>query len=161
IEPGVQGVINPLLLLPADISDRLDDEQLEAVIAHELFHVERRDNLTAALHVIVETIFWFHPFVWWIGSRLVDERERACGEDVVECGSDPEVYAGAILKVCQYYLASPLTYVSGITGSFLRKRIEDIMAHQFGERLNFGRKLALAVAGVVVAVPLVGGLINA
>src|SRR5262249_54759181 len=119
------------------------------------------DNFTAALHVMVETIFWFHPFVWWIGSRLVDERERACDEAVVKSGTDPEVYAAAILKVCQYYLASPLTYVSGITGSFLRKRIEDIWAYQIGERLSCGRKLALAAGGIVVAVPLVGGLINA
>ena len=57
--------------------------QLEAVIAHELCHVRHRDNLIAAIHMFVETVFWFHPLVWWIGKRMVEERERACDEEVL------------------------------------------------------------------------------
>ena len=112
IEPGVWGTIRPVLSLPAGICDHLDDRQLDVIIAHELCHVRRRDNLAAVMHVIVETIFWFHPLVWWIGSRLVDERERACDEKVLECGNDPHVYAQAILRVCEFYLATPLALVS-------------------------------------------------
>jgi len=56
---------------------QLEDVHLEAVVAHELWHVRRRDNLAGALHMVVEAMFWFHPLVWWVGARLVDERERA------------------------------------------------------------------------------------
>jgi beta-lactamase regulating signal transducer with metallopeptidase domain len=93
LEPGVFGVFRPVLYLPAGIADHLDDAQLKAIVAHELCHIRRRDNLTAALHMLVEAVFWFHPLIWWIGTRLVDERERACDEEVVQSGSDPEVYA--------------------------------------------------------------------
>lgn len=101
LEPGILGVFRPVLVLPAGISDRLTDPQLEWVIAHELCHVRRRDNLAAVLHMLVEAIFWFHPLVWWMGARLVDERERACDEEVLRLGADPQVYAESILKVLQ------------------------------------------------------------
>ena len=52
----------------------------------------RRDNLAAAIHMVVEAIFWFHPLVWWIGARLVEERERACDEEVLRLGNEPTVY---------------------------------------------------------------------
>ncbi len=86
LEPGVFGILRPVLLLPEGITDRLTPAQLEAVIAHELCHVRRRDNLTAAIHMVVETVFWFHPLVWWIRARLVEERERACDEEVLRAG---------------------------------------------------------------------------
>jgi len=127
IEPRVHGILDPVLLLPAGIADRLTDQQLEAILAHELAHIRRRDNLTAAAQVTVETIFWFHPLVWWIGARMVEERERACDEDVLQSQTDPQVYAGAILTVCDFYLTSPLTRTPGITGSNLKQRIEAIM----------------------------------
>src|SRR5436190_878209 len=93
LEPGVVGFLRPILLLPEGIEKCLTPHQLEAVLAHELCHVRRRDNLTSAIHMIVEAVFWFHPLVWWIGSRLVDERERACDEAVLSLGSEPRVYA--------------------------------------------------------------------
>ncbi len=78
LEPGIFGIIRSALLWPEGISERLEDAHLEAILAHELCHVRRRDNLAAALHMVVEAIFWFHPLVWWLEARLMEERERAC-----------------------------------------------------------------------------------
>jgi beta-lactamase regulating signal transducer with metallopeptidase domain len=128
LEPGLFGILRPVLLWPREIDVRLDDAQVRAVLAHELTHARRRDNLTAAMHMFVEAVFWFHPLVWWIGARLVDERERACDEEVVRLGTAPDVYAESILKTCQYFVESPLTCVPGVTGSNLKKRIERIMS---------------------------------
>src|SRR5262249_51663000 len=127
LEPGVVGLLHPVLLMPCNIEKRLTPSQLAAVLAHELFHVRRRDNLFAVLHMIVEAIFWFHPVVWWIGARMVEERERACDEGVLSLGGEPRDYAEAILGVCQLYVESPLTCVSGVTGANLKTRIEAIM----------------------------------
>jgi len=153
-EPGVVGIFRPVLLLPAGIAEHLTPAQFEAIIAHELRHAERRDNLTAAIHMLVETIFWFHPLVWWIKWRLIEERERACDEGVLGTGSEPRVYAESILKVCEFYLAAPAPCVAGVTGGELKKRIEGIMENRFGLRLGLGKKILLAAgAVVVVAIP--------
>src|SRR6185312_10120322 len=136
LEPGVFGILRPVLLLPEGITDRLTSEHLSAILAHELCHVRRRDNLTAAIHMAVEAIFWFHPLIWWLGVRLVEERERACDEEVLRLGNKPHVYAESILKTCQFYLESPLTCMSGVTGSDLKRRVVRIMTQRIVDRLD-------------------------
>lgn len=158
-EPGVVGIFRPVLVLPAGISSRLSAAQLEAIVDHELCHVRRRDNLTAALHMLVEALFWFHPLVWWIGARLVEERERACDESVVRAGSDPLVYAEGILAVCRSRVAPMLPCVSGVSGADLKLRLEAIMQRQGFTKLNGFRKASLAVLAMAVfAVPVLVGL---
>ena len=146
LEPGVVGFFRPILLCPAGIVERLTPSQLQAVLAHELCHIQRRDNLTAAIHMMVEAVFWFHPLVWWISARLMEERERACDEEVLELGSEPQVYAESILKTCEFCVESPLACVSGVTGADLKKRIVRIMtaASQRTSSVS-GRRLLLAV----------------
>ncbi|HKW62082.1 MAG TPA: M56 family metallopeptidase, partial [Candidatus Acidoferrum sp.] len=161
LEPGILGIFRPALLLPAGISEKLTDAQLDSVIAHELCHVRRRDNLAAALHMLVEALFWFHPLVWWMGTRLVDERERACDEEVLRLGADPHVYAESILKVCKFYLEPPLFCAAGVTGSNLKKRIEAIMSNRIAPNLEWSKKLLLSTMGVAaVAIPIVFGVLH-
>ena len=161
LEPGILGIFQPILLLPCGISERLSDRQLEAILAHELCHVRRRDNMAAALHMLVEAVFWFHPLIWWLGARLVHERERACDEEVLRLGSDPQTYAESILKICKFYLESPLLCVAGVTGSNLKKRIEVIMLHHTPRNLDFARKLLLTSAAVLaLTIPLASGLLH-
>jgi len=162
LEPGVFGIRKPVLLLPDGITARLTPAQLQAVLAHELCHVRRRDNLTAAIHMAVETIFWFHPLVWWIRARLVEERERACDQEVLNVVDDAQVYAEGILNVCKLYLESPLVCVAGVTGSNLKRRIEEIMEHRIARNMDFGRKVLLTAAGVTaIAAPIVIGMTDA
>jgi len=161
LEPGVVGIFRPVLLLPEGIADRLTDAQLESIFAHELCHARRRDNLAAAMHMLVEAVFWFHPLVWWLGARLIDERERACDEAVLHLGGDPQSYAEGILKVCEFYLESPLVCAAGVTGSNLKKRIEAIMIQRISSKLNFSRKLLLsAAAAAALLIPVTIGLLN-
>ena len=156
------GILPADLVWPTSISARLSDEQIEAIFAHELSHVRRRDNLAAALHMLVQAIFWFHPLVWWVGARLIDERERACDEEVIRRGSQPQVYAESILKTCELYVESPLACVSGVTGSDLKKRIEQIMRSETSSRLNVWRKALLAASAAAVVVgPVIAGALNA
>jgi bla regulator protein blaR1 len=162
LEPGIFGILHPVLLWPAGISDRLAGAQLDAIIAHELCHVRRRDNLAAALHMAVEAIFWFHPLVWWLGARLIAERENACDEEVLHLGSEPRVYAESILKTCRFCMESPLACMAGVTGANLKKRIERIMTQRAGRQLNTSRKLLLAAAGTAAVVgPVAFGVFSA
>ena len=162
LEPGIFGIARPTLIWPDGISNRLDDAQLEAVLAHEVRHARRRDNLFAALHMLVEAAFWFYPLVWWLGGRLIEERERACDEEVVALGSDRQVYAESILKVCEFCLGSPLPCVSGVTGADLKKRMVHIMNDRILRNLGLARKAALSVAAALaVVLPVTFGLFHA
>src|SRR5246127_568238 len=162
LEPGIFGIARPVLFWPEGISQHLDDAHLEAVFAHEIWHVRRRDNLFAALHMLVEAVFWFYPLVWWLGARLIDERERACDEEVVALGKDRQIYAESILKVCEFCLGAPLPCVSGVTGADLKRRMVHIMNDRISLKLDFARKALLTLAAILaVAVPITLGLFTA
>ncbi len=157
-EPAMFGLLRPVLLWPQAITVRLDDAHLEAVLAHEISHVRRWDNLTAAMHMFVGAVFWFNPLVWWLETRLVTERENACDEEVLQLLHEPGIYAESILKVCKFCLESTLACVSGITGSDLKKRIAQIMRGTIARKLGFGGKLLLLSATLLTtAAPVVLG----
>jgi uncharacterized protein (TIGR03435 family) len=152
MEPGVVGLWRPVLLVPSGIEDDLTPRQLAAVLTHELCHISRRDNVTAAVHMIAEAVFWFHPLVWWIGSRLVDERERACDQEVVRTCGEPQTYAEGIVNVCRRYVESPLACVSGVSGANVKNRIRDIMTNRTIAKLSVAKKAVLAGVGTVAVV---------
>jgi beta-lactamase regulating signal transducer with metallopeptidase domain len=158
LEPGVFGIISPTVLVPVGIASQLAEEQLNAILAHELCHWRRRDNLTAAIHTLVETLIWFHPLVWWLGTQMVAERERACDQAVIQSGKNRQTYAEGLLKVCRLYLATP-GWSAGVSGGVLRIRIEEIMQDPVLTRLSLAKKSLLTVAaGLVISVPIAAGL---
>ena len=96
LEPGLVGLRRPSILLPVGLAQLLTRAEMNAILAHELCHLRRRDNLLTALHMLVEGLFWFYPLVWLIGPRLIDERERACDESVLAAGVRP-------LSLCRWH----------------------------------------------------------
>jgi bla regulator protein blaR1 len=162
LEPGIFGIFRLVLIWPSGISEHLSDAHLEAILMHEICHVRRRDNLAAAIHMLTEAIFWFHPLVWWLGARMVAERERACDEEVLHLSSQPRIYAESILKVCEFCIESPLPCVSGVTGADLRIRIANILDGSTALSLNLSRKILLTTAGLTaIAIPIVFAQANA
>jgi bla regulator protein blaR1 len=161
-EPGVFGMFRPVMLLPEGILRRLSPAQLEGVVAHELCHVYHRDNLVGAVHMFVETLFWFHPLLWWIGRRMVAERELACDEEVLRLGSEPRAYAEGILTICRLSVESRLPCVAGVTGPSLKSRIQAILNGWPIQQVSPARKavLALAAAAAVLG-PVAIGMLHA
>jgi uncharacterized protein (TIGR03435 family) len=162
MEPGVFGFRKPVVLLPVGITDHLSPAQVDLVLAHEMCHISRRDNLTAAIQMVVETVFWFYPVVWWIRAQLVTERELACDEEICEQGHTPEEYAECILKVCRFYITSTPICRPGVTGASLKRRIGAMLTNSKPERLGIRKKIIVALlASSAVIAPVVVGVINA
>ncbi|MGZ3314978.1 MAG: M56 family metallopeptidase, partial [Caulobacteraceae bacterium] len=161
VQPGLVGFWRPVLLLPQTLPDHLTRSEIDAVLAHEICHLRRRDNLTAAIHMLVEALFWFHPMVWWIGARMIEERERACDEAVLRAGHDRATYARSLVASCRLYLQSPLDCVAGASGSDLKTRVEIIMTAPPASPLSPIKKAMLLAAGAcAVATPVTAGLLT-
>jgi beta-lactamase regulating signal transducer with metallopeptidase domain len=162
IEPAVARVFRPVVLLPSALLGRLSPQQLSAVLAHEREHIQRHDNLTAQLHRLVQTLFWFHPVVWWIGRQMVEERENACDEAVLERGHDAQEYAEGILAVCRH--CHELAYAehtsSAISGD-LTRRIRSIIRHVPPVSPGFCKTLALSACTLALALcPVFAGALD-
>jgi bla regulator protein blaR1 len=158
-EPGVIGVRSPVIVLPVGIAERLTSAQLDAVIAHELCHVRRRDNLAALFYMGVQCVFWFHPLVWLIGSRLMLERELACDEAVLAAGNERKTYAEAILGVCKLRHEACSPFIAEAAGADLTRRVEFIMRNQVADAPSGSAHFALAFIGcAAVALPVMAGV---
>ena len=162
IEPCVFGVWKPVLLLPAELPDQLTEPQFDAIVAHELAHIRRWDNLLASIHMGIQAVFWFHPMVWWLRVKLLNERERACDEAVIGQGTQPVDYAEGILRVCRMFVTAPNGHVAGVASMDLKRRIERIMTQGVGCRLNRVKKALLGFAALMtVGGPIAIGLLHA
>ncbi len=100
--PIVIGHIKPIILFPVGFVTGLSQEQLELVIAHELAHIRRNDFLVNILQKIVETIYFFNPFVWWISNQISAVREETCDEEVIELYDNEKLYVETLLRTYEY-----------------------------------------------------------
>jgi beta-lactamase regulating signal transducer with metallopeptidase domain/regulator of replication initiation timing len=94
--PLTCGVMRPFVLLPADWR-AWDAEKLDAVLAHEISHLARRDALTERLALLHRSIFWFSPLAWWLPRCLADLAEEASDEAALATGTEPTKYAEILL----------------------------------------------------------------
>lgn len=103
--PAVIGWIRPALLLPVSVVTGLAPGQLDLIIAHEIAHIRRHDYAVNIIQLVVETLFFFNPAVWWLSREIRIERERACDDLVVSCGQRRRDYATALVHLEQLRLA--------------------------------------------------------
>src|ERR1700694_623216 len=100
--PAVIGWIRPVVLVPVTALTGLSEEQLEAVIAHELAHVKRWDSVTNLFQIVVETLLFYHPAVWWVNRRLRAERENCCDDAAISVCGDRLEYARALTLMAEW-----------------------------------------------------------
>jgi beta-lactamase regulating signal transducer with metallopeptidase domain len=94
--PAVIGWFRPVVFLPVTALTGLSEEQLEAVIAHELAHIQRLDPFVNVFQACVETLLFYHPAIWWLNKKIRAEREHCCDDMAVAlCGNAVE-YARAL-----------------------------------------------------------------
>jgi hypothetical protein len=159
IEPAVARVFRPVVLLPAALLGRLSARELNAVLAHEQEHIERHDILKANVHRLVETLFWFHPAVWWIGRQMLEERERACDESVLESGHDGADYAAGILAVCRHCRSGAFVSAAATSGD-LTRRVRYILGTARPQTVGVLKAIPLMLATIAVtAAPLFAGAV--
>ena len=124
--PSVVGWLRPVILLPAATVMGLSEQQLEAVLAHELAHIRRHDYLVNLLQNLVETLLFYHPAVWWTSARMRHERELCCDDVAVHSCGDPICYARA-LTILEKMRGASVSLAMGSTGGPLLYRIRRLM----------------------------------
>lgn len=105
--PLTLGYLKPLILVPAGLLAQVAPADLEAILAHELAHIRRRDYLVNLLQHIVETIYFFNPAVWWISSLLRAEREHCCDDMAIKLTRNKKQYLQALVSCEEYALTAP------------------------------------------------------
>jgi TonB family protein len=113
-QPITFGAWRPIVLLPAALR-RQPEPVRRAVLVHELWHVRRRDWLWVVIEEVVCALFWFHPAVGWVVSRVQASREEVVDELTVLTTNARRTYIEALLLFADEPGVYPAT-------SFARRR---------------------------------------
>jgi beta-lactamase regulating signal transducer with metallopeptidase domain len=152
--PLMYGIFRPVILLPGDIAAWTSVEERNAMIQHELAHIERLDPIVNLFQTSLRIVLFFHPLVRYACQQLSLERELACDERVVVRGTCAEVFAEGLLKVAERRLTiraeHQLAFAS--TKQTLERRIEMILNF---DRVRAGArhwKLMTLFAGLIAVI---------
>ncbi|HSA56184.1 MAG TPA: M56 family metallopeptidase, partial [Gemmatimonadaceae bacterium] len=146
--PMVIGWARPLILVPAALVTGLTPAELEALVAHELAHVRRYDILANLLQRAIETVFFFHPAVWWISARVREERENCCDDlAVAVCGGDAATYASALLALEELRYPQFATALAA-SGAPLLRRVQRLVDGRAG-RVELGVPWTIGSLGLL------------
>lgn len=153
--PMVIGHLKPLILIPAGLLTALPPAEIEAILIHELAHIQRRDYLVNLLQSFLEIIFFFNPAVLWLSALIRTERENCCDDIAVEQTSSKVNYIRALVSCQEYQLSAP-AYAMAFPGrrSQLMDRVKR-MASGTNHALNFRERsilfITLLTAGLLTA----------
>jgi len=107
--PLVIGHFRPVILLPMSLLTGLSMAELEMILAHELAHIVRRDYLFNLLQALAETVFFYHPAVWFLAAVLHAERENCCDDLATQVGGNPRQLARALAALAELTHFAPPT----------------------------------------------------
>jgi beta-lactamase regulating signal transducer with metallopeptidase domain len=153
--PVTMGVLQSTILLPASWRE-WDDAKLDAVVAHEVSHVARRDPLTQRLSLLHRALFWFSPLSWWLDRCLADLAEQASDEAALSCGTDRKHYARILLGFFEALHAAPgRVWWQGVSmgkGGQAEQRVERILAWKGSVAMRLKKSIAVVVVALQVPV---------
>ena len=159
--PSAVGFFRPAVLLPAWVVEELPAAELKHVVVHELSHLRRWDDWTNLIQKIVKALFFFHPAVWWMESRLSLEREIACDDAVLRTSNDRRGYAECLAHLAERsFLRRSLSMAQAAVSRVREtsRRVARILSGGSSAK-PFGRYAATTVT--VLAVGTVGALLHA
>ena len=97
--PMVVGLVKPMILFPAGLLSGLSVEQVETILVHELSHIRRQDYIINLVQSVIETIYFFNPFVLLMSSLIREERENCCDDMVIAKGVNPISYVKTLAQL--------------------------------------------------------------
>ena len=93
------GYLKPVILFPLGLVNQLSTSEVEAILAHEMAHIKRHDYIFNLLQMLVESIFYYHPGIWYISSRINAERENCCDDMAIAFTASNVSYAKTLVKL--------------------------------------------------------------
>lgn len=151
--PIVIGWLRPVVLVPIGCLTGLAPNQIEAILAHELAHIQRHDYLVSVLQSFVEAVLFYHPAVWWVSKQVRIEREDCCDDLAVRTSGDSLSYAKA-LSILEEHRSSYPAISLGANGGALVMRIKRLLGYE--ETPAFSQLAGMTLLAVVVAVAACG-----
>jgi beta-lactamase regulating signal transducer with metallopeptidase domain len=123
--PMSWGLLRPVILIDRDTLD--EPEDAEAILAHEIAHVVRRDWAVLMLTRVAAGLFWFNPLVWLLEREVVQQAEEAADIEAAH-SVEPARYAQTLVHWAQFNAGAAIPANSiAPSGSALARRVRAIL----------------------------------
>lgn len=154
ISPCVIGHIKPVVLLPMKLLLCMSQEQIEAILLHELAHIHRQDYLLGIIQTLIKTLFFFNPFLLWISSQIDKEREHACDDIAVTINQNPLLFANTLKELAEMNTNKKIAMninhknllLQRVTRLFKKQKNESAM------KAGSATGLAILLSGLLIAI---------
>ncbi len=93
------GIRRPLIVLSSALVEMLDDQELEAVIAHEIYHQNHYDSLKIFLLQLIARSLWFIPLTKWSYYNYKMMSELLADEHAIQYTGSEIGLGSALLKL--------------------------------------------------------------
>ena len=148
----------PMIVLPMALLRRLDEDEVDTVVMHELTHIRRRDHLIRWFELVVTVLYWWNPVVWWARRELRQAEEQCCDAWVrEEFPKKTKSYASALLETAEFVSRDktvvPVMCNTFGTGGTLKRRVEMILNQTSRARLSWPSRLSILLVAAL-ALPL-------
>ena len=153
--PATIGFFKPVILIPVASINQLSQQQLEAIILHELAHIKRNDFLLNIIISLIETVLFFNPFIVLLIGKIKSERENCCDDFVIQYQYDRHSYASALVCLEQSRNTNLRLAITATSGKKqLLQRIKRIMEVKNYTGFNYGQKLLalLLITGIFCSI---------
>lgn len=145
--PTVIGWLKPVILVPSSALTGLTPQQFELILAHELAHIRRYDYLINLFQIIIETVLFYHPAVWWVSTQILNERENACDDLAVSVGGDAVTYADALVAMERLRKVNP-SFAMAADGGSLSNRIHRLLGVEMPDSKLFAALWTVIFIGI-------------
>jgi len=153
--PITFGAFSPVVLLPIGFTDILSDDDINAVLVHELSHIKRNDPLSLTLTTVIRALFFFHPLVWFAAREVSYYAESACDNAVVSYTGAPHSYADMLNRVAML-IRRRSTITEYAVGIVATKKI--LLRRMYAILENSGKMRKLSKLGI--ACVFIGALLS-
>jgi beta-lactamase regulating signal transducer with metallopeptidase domain len=155
--PVASGTIKPKIFLPSVMADTWSVEETEPVLLHELAHIKRHDSFVNLIQMITQIVYFFHPLVWFVNSRINTIREEACDDMAIgylEGATDR--YSVSILNVIGFMRNEKSYGLAGFGFAEIRSSLGKRMKRILNDGYRLNRKLSKISIAVLVFIGIVG-----
>ncbi|HEU4497080.1 MAG TPA: M56 family metallopeptidase, partial [Flavobacterium sp.] len=149
--PSVTGFFKPIILLPAGLLSSLPQDEIEAILLHELAHIRRKDYFINLIQSFAEVLFFFNPGVLWVSSIIKEERENCCDDIAVRITKSKSKFINALISFQEYNMKqNQLALGFGSRRNQLLERAKRII-HENNKSLNSAEKTFLSICIIIIA----------
>jgi bla regulator protein blaR1 len=151
--PVAVRIREPIVILPAALYQSIEDEELRAILLHELAHIYHSDHSLGLMQQLVKALYWWNPLVYSVCDTLTAAREEVSDNYAIRAMGSAATYATLLVRLIEEApLINRMPCVSGMASPYqaLQARISNILSEERDLAVKAGKGMISAISAAAL-----------